>query len=316
MKTDPKENELRDLLAAVETDIVAMVKSEKEKLSKAHPGEEDSSEVPADQSATSAPSDAPASPPASADAGTPPDASASAPPSDGPPASAAPGGDAPPAPGADASAGGGDPAADQSADPAALEAEYGKLPLEDLKAHYLACKSALFALMGGAQDPAAAGGEPPPPAAPDASAPPPPAAPPAAPPASPSAPPALKAELPATTEAANGGKITKSEKDVKIENLETLLAKSDKGINDLLDVVTKLVETPVRKAITSIDHIARPGSEIAPAGDVSALSKSEIKARLKKVIPDLKKSDRDLVYAYDVGTIGADKIAHLIKDVK
>lgn len=264
------DKDLMALLATVEADIATMVKSEK--LAKAHPGEETSDETPPDDSASADKSASPA-----------PDAPPEAPPAapEMPPAAASP--EMPPA---DGSAGG-DPAADQSADPAALEAEYSKLPPEDLKAHYLACKSALFAIMSAGQPGDA-------PMAPDA-APPMPAAP--MPPAS--APPALKSE-----------KFNKSEKDVKIEALTADLEKSGNEMTALLSVVKDLIERPIKKGIYSGDFIAK-SEEVT---DFSSMSRADIKAKLKsKATTGLSKSDCDLVYKFDVGNIGVDKIIHLLK---
>ncbi len=296
-----KETELQELLAAVENDIVSLVKGEQEKLSKAHPGEETSSEVPADESAT-APADAESAP---AEGSAPP-----APPADSAPADAsapAPAGDegAPPA---DASppAAGGDPAADQGADPAALEAEYSKLPPEDLKAHYMACKSALFALMGGAgPDAGAAPGPEAPPAAPPA--------PPATPDQDPSAPPALKAELKSDVKANGENPLHKSQKDAKIESLEAELVKSNQGMEALAQIVKGFMK-PVRKAVTSVAHLAKTAEETVTEG-VSSLSREDVKAKLRRAVenPKLSKSDRDLVYGFDVGQVKVEQIAHLLK---
>lgn len=314
-----KKSEIDSLLAEVEATLTAALKEEQEKLSKAHPGEETPAEKPSDTSAT-APKEPEAStspPPGDGDTSdaSAPDASASASPdASAPPADAS----APPADGSAPQ----DPAMDASNDPQALQDEYSKLGAQDpeaLKNHYLACKAALFALMGAGADASA----PPAGAAPGSAAPPaPPAASPAPPVASPSpdAPPAMKSEksaggMPTTTEEANGGKgMMKSEND-QIKNLTEKLAKQEEAMGALLSVVTSVVETPVRKAITSVAHLAK--TEEVAKNDVSKLSREEVKASLRRAAEKpLKKSDRELINSFDLGHIGVEKIAHLIGDVK
>lgn len=293
MKTTYKESELQDLLKDVESQIAAMAKSESA-LVKAAPGEESdegsssdeksgppSDSAPADDSASDAAASAPAdaAPPTDAPA---PDAASAAPPADGSDPAAA-----------------GDPAADQSADPAALEAEYAKLPPEDLKAHYLACKSALFAIMGAAAGPDA-GAAPAPgadasmaaPPAPPAASPSPAMAPPAPPAASPSAPPTLK-----------------SEAEIKIETLTEKLQKSEQSLESLAKIVETIATRPTRKAITSTVGLEKTEKSV----DISKLSKSDAKTILRnKVRNGLSKSDQELVLSFDAGTIGMEQVAHLL----
>jgi hypothetical protein len=304
-----KKSEIDSLLTEVETALTAALKEEQTKLAKAHPGEESSSEEPSDTSATDPKEpEASVSPPpgdGATDASPAPDASASVSPEATGPADAS----APPADGSAPV----DPAADQSNDPQALQDEYSKLGAADpeaLKNHYLACKAALYALMGAGADASA------PPAAPVA-----PVASPAAPPVaspSPSAPPAMKSEksaggMPTTTEAANGGQgMMKSEKEIK--DLTDKLAKQEEAMAGLLTLVTSVVEAPVRKAITSIAHMAKTENEKSSKEDFSKLSKSEVKAKLRLAAEKpLRKSDRELINSFDLGNIGVDKVAHLIK---
>lgn len=285
-----KDSELKALVAEVETEIGALLKAEKDKLAKAHPGEDTSAEIPPDESATAS-----AKPPeASASASPAPDASAApAPDASMPPA------DASAAPPADASA---DPAADEGTmDPEALKAEYAKLPPDELKIHFLAAKAALMEVMGGADDGSAG-------------APPPPAAPPAPPPvasASPSAPPALKAEMKSVD--ANGGKelpIKKSEQELQIEALKAEVTEQKDALEKLVKAVTVMVERPERKAVTSTAFIPKTDEAAKP------LSKAEVMEKLKKVsaAPGLKKSDRDLINGFCVDAVSLEKIQHLLTD--
>jgi hypothetical protein len=289
--TAMNDEELRALMSEVQAELDTALKSEKERLAKAHPGEEDSSEVPPDESATASGSDGP------------PEASASSPPAEG---SAPPDASASPPPGPDGASpdGGGDPMADAGvADPESIKAELASMPMEHVKALYIAAKEVLFAQMGAA-DPAAAS---PPPAAPmlDASAPP------TA--ASPSAPPAFKAEM-AASSPGNGGQVktvSKSEKDTEIEELKKKVAEFEGITSGLLSVVEKAIVVPSRKAVTSVAELNKSGSK--PAGQ---LSKSEVKERLDRAARTrLSKSDRDLINQYTVGAINVEKVQHLL-DVK
>jgi hypothetical protein len=220
--------------------------------------------------------------------------------------------------------------------PEALQAEYAKLPVEELKMHFLAAKSALMAAMSGggdasadpSADPAAAGGPP----GPDASAGPAPAAGPegsaAAPEASagPVDPMMGKKEF---NSSGNGGQISKSQLDPTLQVILTRLDKAEKAASEVTELrkslatkdaqlaemeanlgkvaegFSKIIERPMRKAITSISHIAKPGSEQAAPGtvDISRLSKAEINDRLNKATrsESLSKADRDAITKYVVG---------------
>lgn len=302
--------DLGAIVAEVQETLAPILKAEfqkaEEQLAKAQPGEATKPEVPADESATkpedksaSKGDDKSASPPADASASPPPaaDKSASPPPADAPPAPPA---DAPPAGDASAS---GDPAADMSSDPAELQQAYATLPLEELQMHYLAVKSALIAAMGNDASADAPPVDAPP--APGASAAPPPAAPPAP-------PPAQKAEL-KVDEKANGQdptKLGKSEKDILIEALQKKAAEQETALASLVNAMTKVIETPVRKSVTSVSEIKTDSTKV----DVSKLSKGEIKTRLKRAAEKqtLSKSDRERINLFALGHIEVEGIADLI----
>lgn len=283
-----KKSELQDILSTVENEIADLLKSQSGKLRKAgEPGE--ASAGGADDGAGGPDSSATAPAPSA-----PGDASAGAP--EGAPAEGAPAEGAP-AEGAPAE---GAPGEGQPADPAALEAEYEKLPPEELKAHYLACKAALMKVMGG-QEQGAEGGAPGAPPAPEGAAPegaapegagaPPPGAAPAGPEGS-APPPQMKSQMPANK--ANGGMV-KSETDTLKEQV-TLLTKA----------LTMFVEAPSRKAATSI-----------PSGMVASgtpMTKSEITAKLTAVTadPKLSKANRDLVDGYYNRSVSVESIKHLL----
>ncbi len=238
-------------------------------------------------------------PPPSASGGEPATDSASA-----PPVSASP--DAPSAAPADPSAdpaamgadqmGGGDPLGE-------LKQAYAALPDQELQMHFEALKDAVMSRMGGDQqaggspvgapDPSAMGGAPAgaPPMA-DMS-PPPPASPPPSPSPSASAggpppPPAQKAQP-----AMGMGKSDELSKaqDEKIANLERSL----EGVTSLLEsILTK----PVQKSVTSMAEFMAKSEAEKPVA--AKLSKSELlkKAADKAKMPDLKKSDRDVINRY------------------
>lgn len=165
----------------------------------------------------------------------------------------------------------GDPAQDMGAEltPEALQAEYQKLPPEELQMHAQALQAAMAA-MGGGQPGMDAGAPPAPEAAP---------APAMAPPA-----PAMKSEKTETT-LAKSEDLHKAEVDSLKEDVE-ILAKTLKA----------LIETPVRKAITSIAELPKGEAEEVEE-ERKALSPVEFWGKLKEVSKrsDLKKSDKQLI---------------------
>ena len=296
-KEQLKKSQLDSLIEEVKGEIDTLLKSEYEKLAKTAPGQESPSEDDdnADVSAT-----APAAPSPGADGSAPPGgadgAEASA-----PDASASPdlGGSPDASPDA---MGGGDPGMDQSMDHDALVAEYSKLGPEELKAHVMAAKEALMAAMGGA----AGDGEPMAPPAPAAAPPAAPMTPPAAPDMSASAPPALKSEIKSDV-AANGGKMSKSEKD--FADLKKRADEQDEALSKLLTAVETVLGQPQRKAVTSVSFV--PKTTDAP----KTLSKSEVKDKLNEITKSTKlaKSDRELINEYCLGNVTVEKIEHLLK---
>lgn len=307
--------QLKSILSEVTSELDVMMKSEMEKLAKARPGESTPDEGESDKSktdpsgdntsaASASPDPASASPDAAGSDSAPPapDASASAPPAD---ASAAPP--------ADGSAPGGDPAAQAGPiDPQQLMAEYTKLSPEDLKLHYLACKEALVQVLGAAGGDPSASAPPAGPSAPPAAAsapPPPPAA--SAPPAPDASGPTIKAEIPAGKEMPSDKKAIGENPlhKAEIDGLKTQLAQQETVMSTLVKAVKTVLEAPLRKSITSVADITVPAKI-----DVTALSRAEIRAKLNTVAQSttLSKSDRDLIVGFDVGTVKADKVAHLL----
>ena len=74
------------------------------------------------------------------------------------------------------------------------------------------------------------------------------------------------------------------------------------------------VGQPMRKAVTSVTHIDKPGSDRGTTESVKGLSRAEITSRLteKTRDPSMKKSDRALVNKYYDGAIGVEDISHLL----
>lgn len=213
-----------------------------------------------------------------------PPAEASAPPADAPPPEAS-------APPADAAPPGGDPAAAQGpVDPAALQAEYAKLPLDELKMHAEAAMAALQAQMGAGGD--AGMGDPSmgaPPPGPEASAP-------------PMAPAAKKEMAPS----GNGGEMMKKS---EISDLKAELDANREALTKITAAFTNFVSKPMRKAETALRPQVRP--------DPAPLSKSEAEQKLRSKIKDqsLTKSERGLINDFYYGKIKIDDpaIAHLLK---
>ena len=288
-----KDSDVKKILGEVEAEIGALLKSEKERLAKA--AEESSSGARPEESSSPPPA-SPAGPESPAPSAPPVDSAAPASPSaspEGAPPESAPA----------------DPAADAGpVDPQALMEEYAKLPPEELKVHYMACKAALSQVMGADPDAASAG-------APPASAPPPAAPPPG--PAAGSPAPLAQAEVSASP--GNGGEsvpvkknedapLAKSEREKSLEaEIEALGSQLEK----LVKAVGTTLGQPVRKAITGVDRGPR-GEAAAPAQE---LSKADIDAKLKEVIASkkLSKSESERVIAYSMGHVGFDQIKDLIE---
>lgn len=214
-------------------------------------------------------------------AGAPPSPSASAGPpvddSPAPPAGGAPPPDAPPAPGADAPPGGeeaGAPTFDE------LKAEFAKLAPEELEMYFLAAKAAMQEAQG-----APGAGAPP---SPSASAGPPPSAAP-----SPSAPPAMKAEM------KPNGELAKA---------EAKIAELSQHVENLAKMVEHLA-VPQRKAITASTYLGKSEDKATTMTDTQIKQKLGERARER----DLKKSDRELINSFCVGTVNKKDIEHLLK---
>ncbi len=301
------DSELRALMSEVQGELDSILKSEGKKLSKAHPGEETASEIPADESATS--SDEGSETPAPAESAP---ADESAPPSgdegesDAPPGAP---GDAPPADPAQGS----DPAMDgQAMDPEAIKAELAQLPMEHVKALYLAAKEVIFAQMGGAGGPPGApgmdaGAPPVAPLSPEMGSAPPGSSPPGSPPMDPNAPPALKAEMKASTPADGDQKILGKSESAQIADLKKKVSDFEEITSKFMTVMEKAISVPARKAVTSIVDLAKS----APSAE--SLSKAEVNVRLDRAArTKLSKNDRALINQYSVGAIGVEGIRHLL----
>jgi hypothetical protein len=163
-----------------------------------------------------------------------------------------------------------DPAQEQGAEltPENLEAEYAKLPPEELQMHVQASQAALAKLGGGdlAMDAGMPPAAPAAPQSPDASAP----------------GPAMKSE-----KTVNSLSKSEVEANAKVKSLE-------EDLEALTKVVRALIETPVRKAITSISDLQKSEKEEKVS---QSMSPNEFWSKLKEVSKrkDLKKSDKELI---------------------
>ncbi len=315
-------SQLNQLIDEVATGVESLMKAEAEaeaqKLSKADPGEEATGEKKPEGSSAEPAPEASASPEAS---GPPAGDEGSAPP---------PGGDEGSAPPPDAASG--DPAADAMATPEALEAEYAKLPDQELQMHFVALRSALMkrqTVQPDAGAPDAGAGPPPEASGSPAGAPPPP-------PPEASGPPAMgKGEI-KLGDGSGGkmtaGKMSKSEVEaqarlVKAEADQKALAKTvadqaatiqalEANIGNIAAAVKNRLERPIRKSATGVSFVTKPGTTADASTKFESLSKSEIVKKLNEVTSSasLSKKDRDLVNSYCVGTVSIKEIAHLLTE--
>lgn len=273
--------ELAAIVAELDADLKKGEADAQAALKKADEPPKDDSSSPADESA-------------SADSSPAPDASAPAPDA------------APPAPPADASAGGppapgADPAADQALTPEALQAEYSQLSPEELDMHLQAAMAAKEALAAAAQ-----------PAMPPAGAPPagaPPAAPPA-PPADASAggpppPPMGKTGKDMNINSENtGGKISKAE-----EELRALVKSQSEDIENLTKAVKIVLETPIRKSVTSIADAGVPFQKT----EVKSMGRRDVDNFIKDNAQKMTKAERDLWLDFVDNKVKAEKLAPMLE---
>ena len=309
MKLDPKE--LNKLLEQVSDDvagILAKAEESEKTLAKASPGEE----APGEE--TPAGSSTEGSAPEAAPEGSPEGAAPDAGPPEGSPAE-----EAQETPGQEASEQ--NPATDESAGPEALVAEYGKLPIEELKMHVMAAHAALMQAIGGGQPGQEGAPEGQPEMPPEGQAPE------STPPAG-TEPPMGKGEVKASPgnggQVKSGGSMCKSETDTRLEKLEKSLKEKDKTIEKLqaqmgeaVTGLTKLVNksgnVALRKSIAGISFDGKPGTTEGKSDVV--LSKSEALAKCTELSTskDLKKSDREAILSFVLGNAPQSTISHLLK---
>lgn len=296
--------QLAKLLDEVTNDFgTLLTKAESEapdpEMAKADPGEETPGEkTPASSSAEPADKKAPE---ASGDAPADPDAGKKEPDGDEAPVD----GQAP------------DVATEQGEPEQTLESQYAALPVEELKLHFVACKTALMAALG------AAGG------APEGSTLPAPPAPPAPAPEAPAAPapqPQMGKKEFAAAEGSGGdikvgGKMCKSEVETRLETLEKSVKEKDEYIKTIeekfsaaAEGLTKLINSqPMRKSIAGVSFVTREEG-VNSAQTAPVLSKAEAIAKCNEISarPDLKKSDRELLNKFVTGNCAQDQIQHLL----
>jgi hypothetical protein len=312
------QKKLNELLDQVSSDVLTILTKADETpttpLSKADPGKETPGE------ATPSGSSIEGSTPSSGDESSVSDTgdSSSTPPASATPVSAS---DASPDTGsasADAGSTDADPATD-NASPEALQAEYAKLPIEELKLHVMAAHAALMAAVSTGQPDASAtpqGAPPVPPAS---------AAPPASAPEDTQSMGKKEFESEGSGGQIKAGKMAKSEKsdlELKLEKLEKSLKERDE---QLLDVQSKFEsaaanlvtfvnnKVALRKSISGVSYDSKPGEN--QAEEFKPLAKSEAVQKLNKLTAskDLKKSDRELINNYILGTADQATVAHLLK---
>jgi hypothetical protein len=288
--------DIQNILADLEADLKkGAVEARAAVLKKAAPGEpEDDTSAPAEGESELAPSEASDS--ASA-GGPPPGPEGSSPEGGMPPPGADAGG---PPPGAEGSspAPGGDPAADGGGQltPEALQAEYSQLAPEELDMHIQAALAAKEALQGAAGPGAPGAGAPPmPPPGPDAGG--------SAGPGGPPPPMMGKKEM-----KANGGQISTAKSEDRANKLEALVKSQQEDIENLSQVVKTILETPVRKSVTSL-------ADVAPFAktEIKTLSKNEVNDFIKANAAKMTKSERELWLSYVDNKVPAAKLAPMFE---
>lgn len=242
------DNEINSLLDEVVLDLNKSFTEVKERLAKAEDKKEESKEESKEMEKAAPPMKEESSPgqPGTEESSPIPSGESPAPEASSPPAETEPADSNPEM----------DPAQEMGGEltPEALQAEYEKLPPEELQMHLQACQAALAKL-----------------------------APPAemAPVAAPEAQPEMAPPAPAMKSDSTVSDLAKAEIDSLKEDIEILTK-----------TVKTLVETPVRKAITSMDELSKEEVQ-----QVSHLSPNDFWSKLSEVAKrqDLKKSERQLI---------------------
>jgi hypothetical protein len=298
------DKEIASILAEVEAEIAPLLRSERERLSKAAEdsvgsaspmGEESRSPgrdlMPDERSGSSA------SPEASASSASPmPEGSASA--SAGSPAP-------------EASESAGAPEGEEAGgDVEALAAQYAELPPEQLEMHLMAIEAAM-------QKMGAAGG-----GAPEGMAPPAQAG--AMPPPEQSAGmPAMKSEKSVSASAEKSPKMPVKKEESSMEASKSPVKKeeSSKAEHSISKSEFEAVEAKLDMALKAVEFLTRPMRKavtefaVAETKAPTSLTKGEVTAKLKEVTssPKLQKSDRQLINGFYDGRVSLDQIAHLLK---
>ena len=191
-----------------------------------------------------------------------------------------------------------DPAADAGAalTPEALQAEYSKLPPEELDMHIQAALAAKAAVAA---------------PSPDASAPMAPPGPSAPVPPTPGPDAMMRNELSPSPER-KGPRGMEQVKKSEVDDLKSLIKSQQEDIENLTKSIKLVLEQPQRKAVTSVSHLPKVEENPQP------LTKADVHKRLKEIArnPNLKKSDRQLINDYYDGRVSVSKLAPLFEDNK
>jgi len=133
------------------------------------------------------------------------------------------------------------------------------------------------------------------------------------------APPAASPSAPAPSPSAP---LQMSEKDsAKVEELEQKLAKSETetkklqaGLEKVTELFEKMINKPVRKAVTDIAHVAKPGETLQKA-EAKPLTDKEISTKLNSISrkASLTKNERDSIVDYCLHKKGKETILKLIE---
>ncbi len=124
-------------------------------------------------------------------------------------------------------------------------------------------------------------------------------------------------QLPASP--GNGGKLGKSEDQLKIERLEEQLQQQNDALLRLTEVVAKAAK-PIRKSVKSLSDLKFIERTETPTNNAPEMkmSKAEATAKLREKVREgkLSKSDQALVSKFTVGAVDMSKIQHLLVDSK
>ena len=109
---------------------------------------------------------------------------------------------------------------------------------------------------------------------------------------------------------ANGGTESAAVPDA-IKKSEAKIADLTAQVDGLAKALEIALSTPVRKAVTSVAHIAKSEEHV----EAKPLSKAEVQTKVRAALASgkLTKSQKDQLFSYSLGHIGLDQIASILE---